>query len=69
MKNDTYWVTVGAGARLADIAAAAGNAAPFHISSREELKGTLRRALQIVRDGRSAVVDVAIQGISSQVLE
>ena len=68
-QNDTFWVTVGAGARLADIAAAAGNAAAFQISSREELKGTLRRAMQIVRDGRSAVVDVAIQRISSQVLE
>ncbi|HET9219138.1 MAG TPA: thiamine pyrophosphate-requiring protein [Terriglobia bacterium] len=67
-RNDTYWVTVGAGARLADIAAAAGDAAPFQVSSREDLKGTLRRALQIVREGRSAVVDVAIQGISSQVL-
>jgi acetolactate synthase I/II/III large subunit len=67
--NDTYWVTVGAGARLADIAAAAGNAAPFHVSKREELKGTLRRAMQIVREGRPAVVDVAIQRISTQVLE
>ena len=66
--NDTFWVTVGAGARLADIAAAAGNAEPFHVSVMEELRETLRRALQIVRDGRSAVVDVAIQRISSQVL-
>jgi acetolactate synthase-1/2/3 large subunit len=62
-------VTVGAGARLADIAAAAGNAAAFQIASREELKGALRRAMQIVREGRSAVVDVSVQRISSQVLE
>ncbi len=68
MQNDTYWVTVGAGARLADIAAAAGNAEPFHVSIRKELRDTLQRALQIVRGGRSAVVDVAVQRISSQIL-
>jgi acetolactate synthase-1/2/3 large subunit len=62
-------VTIGEGARFADIAAAAGNAEPFRITSREELRDTLRRALQIVRDGRSAVVDVKIQRISSQVLK
>jgi acetolactate synthase-1/2/3 large subunit len=67
-QNDTYWVTVGSGARFADIAAAAGNAEPFRISVREELRETLRRALQTVRDGRCAVVDVAVQRISSQVL-
>jgi acetolactate synthase-1/2/3 large subunit len=67
-QNDTYFVTVGAGARFADIAAAAGNAEPFMVSVREKLKDTLRQAMQIVRDGRSAVVDVAIQRISSQVL-
>jgi len=68
-QNDTYWVTVGSGARFADIAAAAGNAEPFRITAREELRETLRRALQTVRNGRSAVVDVVIQGISSQVLK
>ncbi len=68
-RNDSFFVTIGAGARLADIAAAAGNAEPFRVSNREELKNTLRRALQVVREGRSAVVDVAIQPISSQVLK
>ena len=68
-QNDTYWVTVGSGARFADIAAAAGNAEPFRVTVREELRETLRSALQAVRNGRSAVVDVVIQGISSQVLK
>jgi acetolactate synthase I/II/III large subunit len=68
-QNDTYWVTVGSGARFADIAAAAGNAEPFRVTAREELRETLRRALQTVRDGRAAVVDVVIQRISSQVLK
>jgi acetolactate synthase-1/2/3 large subunit len=67
-QNDTYWVTVGSGARFADIAAAAGNAEPFRVTAREELRESLRRALQTVRNGRSAVVDVVVQGISSQVL-
>ncbi|HET9131032.1 MAG TPA: acetolactate synthase, partial [Terriglobia bacterium] len=67
-QNDTYWVTVGSGARFADIAAAAGNAESFRVTDRENLRETLRRALQTVRNGRSAVVDVVIQRISSQVL-
>jgi acetolactate synthase-1/2/3 large subunit len=67
-RNDTFWVTVGAGARLADIAAAAGNAEAFHVSAIDELRETLCRALPVVRNGRSAVVDVAIERVSSQVL-
>jgi len=68
-RNDTYWVTVGEGARFAEIAAAAGDAEPFRVSEREKLGETLRRALQTVRGGRSAVVDVVVQRISSQVLK
>ena len=68
-RGDSYWVTVGEGARFADIAAAAGNAAPFRVSARENLKDTLQQAMQIVREGRSAVVDVLIQRISAQVLK
>ena len=67
-RNDTYWVTIGAGARLADIAAAAGSAEPFQVSARAELKDTLRRALDIVRGGRCAVVDVTVGKVSTQVL-
>jgi len=67
-RNDTFWVTVGEGARLADIAAAAGNAEAFRVSNREELKPTLARAIQAVRSGRPAVVDVTILKVSSQML-
>ena len=67
-RNDTYWVTMGTGARLPEIAAAAGNAEAFRITKREELQETLRRALEIVRGGRCAVVDVEIAPISAQVL-
>jgi acetolactate synthase-1/2/3 large subunit len=67
-KNDTFWVTMGAGARLADIAAAAGDAEAYQVETRDTLKPTLRRALETVRAGRCAVVDVAIAPISQQVL-
>jgi thiamine pyrophosphate-dependent acetolactate synthase large subunit-like protein len=56
------------GARLAQIAAAAGDAAAFEVRAREELMQTLQEAMRIVRSGRSAVVDVALASISSQTL-
>ncbi|TRZ65642.1 MAG: thiamine pyrophosphate-requiring protein [Rhodocyclaceae bacterium] len=67
-QHDRYWITVGSGARLADIAEATGGAEAYQVSDREKLKETLRQALQTVRQGRCAVVDVAITGISAQVL-
>ena len=67
-RNDTYWISIGAGARLADVAAAVGNVGAFTVIQRENLKRTLREALETVRNGCSAVVDVAISRASSQVL-
>lgn len=67
-RNDRYWTTVGARARLADVAAAASGAAPFRVSEFAQLKATLDEALAIVRGGRSAVVDVVLPGTSAQVL-
>jgi acetolactate synthase-1/2/3 large subunit len=66
--NDTFWVTMGAGARLADLAAAAGNIDAQRVSEREALKPALMRGLAAVRAGRCAVVEVAIAPISGQVL-
>jgi acetolactate synthase-1/2/3 large subunit len=68
-RNDTYWITVGVGARLADIAGAAGDAAAFRVSERNSLKETLQQAMETVRAGRSAVVEVMIAPISAQVLD
>lgn len=67
-RNDTFWVTMTAGARLAQIANAAGDAAAFEVSKREELSSTLQEALRIVRSGRSAVVEVMLAPISAQTL-
>ncbi|MDX3905440.1 MAG: thiamine pyrophosphate-requiring protein [Pigmentiphaga sp.] len=67
-RNDRYWITVAAGARLADIAEAASGAAAFRIDDAEHLQSTLRDALETVRHGRSAVVEVVLDPISEQVL-
>ncbi|NUZ07942.1 thiamine pyrophosphate-requiring protein [Piscinibacter koreensis] len=67
-RNDRYWITTSARARLADIAAAAGGAAAFRVERASELAATLAEALACVRAGRSAVVDVVTLPISAQVL-
>lgn len=67
-RRDRYWITTSARARFADIAAAASGAAAFRVDKLAELDGTLQQALQIVRGGRSAVVEVMLPPISSQVL-
>jgi len=67
-RNDRYWITVGARARLAEVAAAASGAAAFRVSEHAQLQSTLAQALAIVRGGRSAVVDVVLPPTSTQVL-
>jgi len=67
-QHDRFWITVGSGARLADIAAATGGAEAYQVSDRHKLRETLREALETVRRGRCAVVDVAITRVSAQVL-
>lgn len=67
-KRDRYWITCTARARLADIAAAASGCAAFRVSHAGELDATLQQALETVRSGRSAVVEVMTLPISAQVL-
>jgi len=67
-RRDRYWVTVGARVRFADIAAAAGGAAAYRVSSAAKLRDTLDEALRVVRGGRAAVVDVVMPPVSDQVL-
>ena len=68
VRRDRFWVTTGRGARFAEIAAAAGGAAAFRVDRLVNLEPTLRDALAIVREGRSAVIDVVTTPISGQVL-
>ncbi|SOE98740.1 Acetolactate synthase large subunit [Burkholderia sp. OK233] len=67
-REDTYWVSAGAGARLAELAAATGGAAAFRVTDRELLHSTLKEAMATVRAGRAAVVEVLIQPITGQAL-
>lgn len=67
-RRDRYWTTVGARARLAEVAAAAGNAEAFRVEQLAELDATLQAALATVRGGRSAVVDIVLPPTSEQVL-
>lgn len=67
-RRDRYWITTTAGARLADIAAAASGAAAWRVGQLGELDGALQSALECVRGGRSAVVEVMTVPISGQVL-
>ncbi len=67
-RNDTYWITTSDNARLADLAAAAGGAAVWRVSSEDELHAALDDAIAQVRAGRSAVIDAVITPISAQKL-
>ena len=67
-RRDRYWTTVGARARLAEVATAAGNAAAFRVEQLAQLDATLQEALATVRGGRSAVVDIVLPPTSAQVL-
>lgn len=64
--RDTYFNTVGRDARLADVAAAAGQVAAFRVSDPDALAGVLEEAFETVRGGRSAVVDVVMEPVSGQ---
>jgi acetolactate synthase-1/2/3 large subunit len=67
-QNDRYWITTTARARLADVAAAASGCAAFRIERADQLDAVLRQALDTVRGGRSAVVEVMTVPISGQLL-
>jgi acetolactate synthase-1/2/3 large subunit len=67
-QRDMFFTTMTSGARLADMAAASGAVDGFTVTRREELCPTLKTAMESVRNGRPAVVDVAITPFSSQVL-
>ena len=54
--------------KLADIARASGNIQAFEVEDRDGLADTLQEAMDVVRSGRPAVVDVRITPFSHQVL-
>ena len=66
-RNDTYWVAAGRGTRFEQIAEATG-AAGFSVTARDDLRATLAQALEVVRGGSSAVVNVHLAPVTAQAL-
>ncbi len=66
--NDTFFTTMTAGARLADMAQASGDVAGYTVDDAAGLSEALAMAMDDVRGGRPAVVDVRITPFSRQVL-
>lgn len=67
-KTDHFWITVSANTQFADLAKAAGNALALRVEKYKDLKTSLALAMQALRNGQSAVVDVVTLPISTQVL-
>lgn len=67
-RNDRYWVAASQGTRFEDIAQATGGAVGFRVSERAALASTLREAMESVRGGRSAVVNVELAPVTTQSL-
>jgi acetolactate synthase-1/2/3 large subunit len=67
-QSDQFWITSTRNSRLAEIAAAAGDAHAFRVSNFSELSSTLDKAIQFVRQGQTCVVEVLTLPISAQIL-
>lgn len=67
-RNDTYWIAASEGTRFEKMAEATGAAAGFRVEHRDELATVLAQALQTVRGGRSAVVNVLLAPVTGQAL-
>jgi acetolactate synthase I/II/III large subunit len=66
-RDDQYWVNFDQPADLAKIAEAAGGAFALTVSEPEKLEDALRQGMDVVKSGRSAVIDVKIANISAQI--
>ena len=65
-KTDRYWVHFDQSADLAKIAEAAGGAYAQTVIDPHELPHALQQAMDVVKSGKSAVVDVRLAPISNQ---
>jgi len=65
-RDDRFWVGFGQEADLAGIAAAAGRALALTVREPDQLEPLLRQALEAVRGGQCAVVDVRLPPITLQ---
>lgn len=62
-RHNKFWIDFNENSHLAKVAQATGNAYGVQISDPHELQDALKTALDYVKQGRSAVVDVAISRI------
>ena len=67
-ETDQFWVNFSHSAKLAKVAEAAGGAFAKTVRKPADLEKTLKEALEAVKQGRSAVVDVHLQPVSNQPL-
>lgn len=65
-QTDQFWVNFDPTAELAKVAEAAGGAYARVVEKPGELMEAIVSALQIVREGRSAVLDVRLPQVSKQ---
>jgi acetolactate synthase-1/2/3 large subunit len=66
VKHDLYWVSFNPYAQLSKIAEAAGGAFACQVREADQLQDVLEQAMTEVKKGRSAVVDIVVEKISSQ---
>lgn len=66
--TDQFWVNFDPTVEYAKVAEAAGGAYARKVENPEEVREALVEALEIVRGGRSVVLDVAIPQVSNQVI-
>ncbi|MFJ7724547.1 thiamine pyrophosphate-requiring protein [Neobacillus sp. NPDC097160] len=64
-ETDQFFVNFDPPANLAKIAEAAGDVYPITVKERSELKDALKKAMQLVKEGRTTVVDVYIPHVYS----
>ncbi|MFJ7684345.1 thiamine pyrophosphate-requiring protein [Peribacillus butanolivorans] len=64
-QTNQFWVDMDPHADLAKIAEAAGGAFAQTVKKPSELKGTLKNAIDAVKEGRAAVLDVYLPAINS----
>ncbi|MED4226922.1 thiamine pyrophosphate-requiring protein [Neobacillus cucumis] len=65
-QTDQFWVNFDPVSDLSKVAEAAGGAYAQIIDRPEELMGSLVKAIEMVKSGRSAVLDVRLQNVSQQ---
>ncbi|OCS84772.1 thiamine pyrophosphate-requiring protein [Caryophanon tenue] len=65
-QTDSYWVNFDQSADLAKIAEAAGGAFAQTVSDPQDVVAVLQQAMDCVKAGRSAIVDVRLAAISAQ---